>query len=429
MFMKMFNIKNLRSFLCILFCFVVVFSINSSIMFVNAAGYYAPKSYVLPKVKGQGSTKSMEYYTSITWQPSRQYAISHGTSYNGTKYNTYTDKKTKIRKVGDCYCAAIGTYFSRGVYKGGTIGSCYTVYLDTGKTFNIIWTDTKADQHTDPTYHLYHTGGYDRGIYYQGDLSIVEFVAEHGYNPSVVNPIFKGNIVKVVPRGNNPNALGEASITTGEKTNTYKIMEALPEYPDSFVYVETDEESFNYKVKKEIKKTKKEWIEVGDKFHNIEFGDYSEDTFDRSFLPEIYTSVAEGSLGTSTGDGSHKGKLGYPTSYRTISAGFPNYSSGRYHGGVDFPCPTGTEVRAAEAGTVTTVKALYYSYGHYIIIDHGNGLATLYAHNSKLLVSIGQHVKRGQVIAKSGSTGNSTGPHCHFEVRVNGVRKQPLNYL
>lgn len=136
-----------------------------------------------------------------------------------------------------------------------------------------------------------------------------------------------------------------------------------------------------------------------------------------------------GSIGGSYGDGSHSGTLAYPTVYRSISAGYPNYSSGRYHGGVDFPCPSGTAVCAAEAGTVIVAKNLNYSYGHYLIVDHGNGLSTLYAHNTTLLVGVGDHVSKGQQIATSGSTGNSTGPHCHFEVRVNGTRVNPLNYL
>ena len=117
-----------------------------------------------------------------------------------------------------------------------------------------------------------------------------------------------------------------------------------------------------------------------------------------------------------------------------ISAGFPNYSSGKYHGGIDFPCATGSKVVAAQKGVVITVKRLNYSYGYYIMIYHGTdsqgrSVVTLYAHNSSILVSPGDTVKKGETIAKSGSTGNSTGPHCHFEVRVNGSRVNPNNYL
>lgn len=125
----------------------------------------------------------------------------------------------------------------------------------------------------------------------------------------------------------------------------------------------------------------------------------------------------------------------YPApGYYSVSAGFPNYSSGKYHGGLDFPCPTGTNIVAAQSGIVLTVKRLNYSYGYYVMIYHGTdaqgrSVVTLYAHNSSILVSVGQSVSRGQTIAKSGSTGNSTGPHCHFEIRFDGTRVNPTNYL
>lgn len=117
-----------------------------------------------------------------------------------------------------------------------------------------------------------------------------------------------------------------------------------------------------------------------------------------------------------------------------ISAGFPNYSSGKFHGGIDFPTPVGSNVVSAQSGIVLTVKRLNYSYGHYVMIYHGTdkkgrSVVTLYAHNSKVLVSAGDSVKRGQVIALSGNTGNSTGPHLHFEVRLDGKQVNPTHYL
>lgn len=125
----------------------------------------------------------------------------------------------------------------------------------------------------------------------------------------------------------------------------------------------------------------------------------------------------------------------YPVpGYYTVSAGFPNYSNGSYHGGIDYPCPSGSKVVAAQSGVVIGAKNLDNSYGHYILIYHGTdskgrSVVTLYGHNSEILVHVGQNVSRGQQIAKSGSTGNSTGPHCHFEIRLDGERANPKNYL
>ena len=76
-----------------------------------------------------------------------------------------------------------------------------------------------------------------------------------------------------------------------------------------------------------------------------------------------------------------------------------------------------------------TISQYSSSYGYYVMIDHGGGLSTLYAHNSKLLVTVGQTVNAGDIVSLSGSTGRSTGPHLHFEVRVNGERTNPRSYL
>ena len=86
-------------------------------------------------------------------------------------------------------------------------------------------------------------------------------------------------------------------------------------------------------------------------------------------------------------------------------------------------------IRAALPGTVTVSTYNRGGYGYYIMIDHGDGLSTLYGHCSQLLASVGRIVNAGDVVALSGSTGRSTGPHLHFEVRVNGQRTNPRGYL
>ena len=99
------------------------------------------------------------------------------------------------------------------------------------------------------------------------------------------------------------------------------------------------------------------------------------------------------------------------------------------HTGLDLGASKGTAIRSAKAGTVKTVVFGSTGYGYYLTIDHGNGMVTLYGHCSQILVREGQTVKAGETIAKVGSTGRSTGNHLHFEVRVDGVQKNPRNYL
>ena len=101
---------------------------------------------------------------------------------------------------------------------------------------------------------------------------------------------------------------------------------------------------------------------------------------------------------------------------------------GRMHEGIDIGCAYGTPNRAAAAGAVIYAGWLG-GYGNLVVVDHGNGLSTAYAHASSILVSVGQSVSQGQTVSLVGSTGNSSGPHLHFEVRVNGVAVDPLPYL
>ena len=104
--------------------------------------------------------------------------------------------------------------------------------------------------------------------------------------------------------------------------------------------------------------------------------------------------------------------------------------TGQYklHTGVDISAPMGANFIAANDGIV--VKAEYNAaYGRMVVIDHGGGISTLYAHGSEILVEVGQTVKRGDSILKVGSSGYSTGPHAHFEVRINGVVTNPMPYI
>ena len=128
------------------------------------------------------------------------------------------------------------------------------------------------------------------------------------------------------------------------------------------------------------------------------------------------------------------GEMAWPApGYYTITSPFgyrvhPILGVTRFHSGVDIGVPTGGKVIAANDGIV--IKTTYTSsYGNMVMIDHGGGIVTLYAHGSKIIATLGQEVKRGDVIMEAGSTGWSTGPHLHFEVRLDGEYQQPLDYI
>ncbi len=126
---------------------------------------------------------------------------------------------------------------------------------------------------------------------------------------------------------------------------------------------------------------------------------------------------------------SNGGLLCFPVpACRSVSCGFYGYTN---HNGMDFSDANvnGQKVVAAADGKVMTVKLLDYSYGHHVWINHGDEVATIYAHMSRIIVREGQLVKQGQVIGYVGTTGNSTGPHLHFGLLINGTFVNPINYF
>lgn len=152
--------------------------------------------------------------------------------------------------------------------------------------------------------------------------------------------------------------------------------------------------------------------------------------------------VAAGQLAVAEAQNPHNGSLKslpgnlqmiFPADSRRTSSTFgmrsnPTGAGTQFHVGTDFPVPTGTIVKATEAGTVI-FSGVHSTGGYRVEIDHGNGVVTAYSHNSQLQVSVGETVAQGQTIALAGSTGNSTGPHIHFEIKINDKWVDPEYYL
>ena len=150
-------------------------------------------------------------------------------------------------------------------------------------------------------------------------------------------------------------------------------------------------------------------------------------------IDAIINSASKGDGNVASKPGGFIWPLQYSDVYVSSSYGYrydPISGVYKLHGGTDTCCWSGTmgkAVRASASGTVI-ISTWHNAYGYYVGIDHGNGIVTIYAHNSSLNVSVGQNVNQGDIVAYAGSTGYSTGAHCHFEVRVNGTKVNPSGY-
>ena len=177
-------------------------------------------------------------------------------------------------------------------------------------------------------------------------------------------------------------------------------------------------------------------VNGGSYFDNPNFGNESISGNGTTItLPSTGNATSSGSSGISGGSATINGEtMKWPVDSTNITSYFgvrndpTNTSVTENHGAIDISVPTGANVYATEAGTVITARYGSPTAGNYVEIDHGNGYISRYLHNSELKVNVGDKVTKGQVIALAGSTGKSTGPHCHFEIRYNGVRVDPLNF-
>ena len=147
----------------------------------------------------------------------------------------------------------------------------------------------------------------------------------------------------------------------------------------------------------------------------------------------IRRKTAEAKGGSGGVKYTHKGKFDWPVSERRITSNFgtrihPKFKTKRQHTGIDIASPQGAPIKTAGPGEVIFAGWMR-GYGQVVIIDHGSGFATVYAHMSKIQVSEGQNLKKGAIIGKVGQTGVATGPHLHFEVRVKGTAQNPIKYL
>ncbi len=205
-------------------------------------------------------------------------------------------------------------------------------------------------------------------------------------------------------------------------TRAVTYTEAIP-----YETITRENDQLEKNLKQTVQKGREGEAVITAEIHTLDGHEDSRTVLERTVLCGATAEIIE--IGTKeTGIGT--GELMVPVSGYTLTSSF-KWRWGRLHGGVDLAVPEGTPVYAADDGKVIVSDDSGYGggYGKYIILDHQNGIKTLYGHNSELLVSVDSIVKKGEKIALSGNTGNSTGPHLHFEVRENDEQVDPQQYV
>ena len=253
-----------------------------------------------------------------------------------------------------------------------------------------------------------------------------------------------GDLVAFVDIEEQPNytmCMLKKDIETSDDEIFEKIKATGVTYYKYYAVTENDEEKFYVTIKedaekvieqlKEKKSTNKDKIGVIEKY-DTELKEFSSvDTIvDKLYVKPVIVVASAPTYSSTTNLSSQKVNLGISLTtpvYGIITSRF-GYRSRGLHTGLDVAGSTGTTIVAASAGTVTTAS-YKGGYGNMVIISHGNGVQTCYAHCNTMLVSVGDTVEQGQAIATMGSTGNSTGPHLHLEIRKDGVAQNPQNYL
>lgn len=270
-----------------------------------------------------------------------------------------------FRRHGDDYLVALGSYYGKNV---GTDRFRLKFRTEDGKSqvITAVLGDVKADSQTDPT-HRYHA---------KNDNTVLEFIMadRNDENNRIINNKF-GTLVGISKIG------------------------------------------LTIKIEGKVKNGK---IDITGKCNGIDLS--------------LSGTVSEGEVTASGFYGNGSGTFLWPCDPSiSISDHYgwrmhPIWHEMRLHEGTDFAVPSGSKIYASAGGEVT-VAGWYGGFGKAVVITHGNGMSSLYAHNSEVLVSVGDKVAAGQLISYSGNSGDSTGPHLHFEIRKDGTPVNPMDYL